>query len=82
MRHGLKWVKRLDYHFLVWHITATCYVLTRKFYIRRNNNKVDSIETGPIVIAYLPPLSDFKKCMYTTFLKLMMMKFYPHYLIY
>ena len=27
------------------------YILSRKFYIRRNNNKVDSIETGRIVIA-------------------------------
>ena len=27
----------------------------RKFYIRRNNNKVDSIETGRIVIAHLLP---------------------------
>ena len=27
----------------------------RKFYIRRNKNKVDSIETGPIVIAHLLP---------------------------
>ena len=26
---------------------------SRKFYIRRNNNKVDSIETGRIVIAHL-----------------------------
>ena len=27
----------------------------RKFYIRRNKNKVDSIETGPIIIAHLLP---------------------------
>ena len=27
----------------------------RKLSIRRNNNKVDSIETGPIVIAHLLP---------------------------
>ena len=27
----------------------------RKFYIRRNNNKADSIETGRIVIAHLLP---------------------------
>ena len=27
----------------------------RKFYIRRNNNKVDSIETGRIVIVHLLP---------------------------
>ena len=30
-------------------------VATRKFYIRRNNNKVDSIETGRMVIAHLLP---------------------------
>ena len=28
---------------------------TRTFYIGRNNKKVDSIETGPIVIAHLLP---------------------------
>ena len=27
----------------------------RKFYIRRNNNKIDSTETGRIVIAHLLP---------------------------
>ena len=31
------------------------YVHVRKFYIRRNNNKADSIETGRIVIAHLLP---------------------------
>ena len=31
---------------------------TRKFYSWRNNNKVDSIETGRIIIAHLLPLSD------------------------
>ena len=30
-------------------------VSPRKFYIRRNNNKVDSKETGRIVIAHLIP---------------------------
>ena len=30
-------------------------VSPRKFYIRRNNNKVDSKETGRIVIAHLLP---------------------------
>ena len=30
-------------------------VNTRKFYIRRNSNKVDSIETGRIAIAHLLP---------------------------
>ena len=30
-------------------------VLSRKFYITRNNNKVDSTETGRIVIAHLLP---------------------------
>ena len=30
-------------------------VYARKFYIRRNNNKADSIETGRIVITHLLP---------------------------
>ena len=30
-------------------------VTARKFYIRRNNKKVDSIEIGRIVIAHLLP---------------------------
>ena len=28
---------------------------SRKLYIKRNNNKVDSIETGWVVISHLPP---------------------------
>ena len=39
---------------------------TRKFYIRRNKNKVDSIETGRTVIVDLLPWSDLKKCMHGT----------------
>lgn len=35
-------------------------VLTRKLYVRTNNRKVDSIEIGRIVIAYLLPSSDQK----------------------
>ena len=42
------------------------YLWARKFYIRRNNNKVDSIETGHILIADLLPRSDLEKYMYTT----------------
>ena len=56
--------------------------LTRKSDIRRNNNKADSIETGDIVIAHLLPWSDLQKCMYGTFLYVMIIKFYHHYLIY
>ena len=41
-------------------------VLAMKFYIRKNNKKADSIETGRIVIALLRPSSDLEKCMYTT----------------
>ena len=41
---------------------------SRKFYTRRNNNKVDAIETGCIVIALLLPWSDLEKCMYCAFL--------------
>ena len=35
-------------------------VLARKFYIRKNNKKADSIETGRIVIALLRPSSDLR----------------------
>ena len=48
----------------------------RKFYIRRNNNKVDTIETGRIVIAYLLP------CMCTTFFLINDDKILRYYLIY
>ena len=44
-------------------------VWPKKFYIRRNNIKANSIEAGRIVIAHLLPLSDVEKsekCMYTT----------------
>ena len=37
-----------------------------KFYVRRNNGKVDSIETGRVVIAHLIPWSDLEKYMYIT----------------
>ena len=37
------------------------YLLSRKFCIRGHNNKVDSIETGCIVIAHLLPLKGFRK---------------------
>ena len=57
-------------------------VLPRKFYTRRNNNKVNSIETECIVIADLLPLSDLEKCMCNTLFQLMIIKFYCHYLIY
>ena len=35
--------------------TYSLVIGSRKFYIRRNDNKVDSIETGRIVIAHLLP---------------------------
>ena len=57
-------------------------LLSRKFCLRRNNNKGNSVETGRIVIAHLIPFSDLEKCMYTTLFQLMMIKFYRHYLIY
>ena len=41
-------------------------VSPRKFYRRSNNNKVDSIETGCIVIADLLPWSDLEKNMHIT----------------
>ena len=55
---------------------------SRRFCMKRNNNKVVSIKTGPIVIAYLLPGSDLEKHMYGTLCELMMIKFYRHYLIY
>ena len=42
------------------------YMVSMKFYIRRNNKKVDFIEPGPIVIAHFLPWSDLEKCMYVT----------------
>ena len=36
-------------------LCVICFIETRKFYVRRKNNKVDSIETGRIVIAHLLP---------------------------
>ena len=54
----------------------------RKFFIRKNNNKVNSIETERIVIANLLPWSGLKKCMYVTLYQLMMIKIYCYYLIY
>ena len=44
----------------------TTLLKTRRFYIRRNNNKVDSIETGNIVLAYLLLLTAYAKRMYDT----------------
>ena len=41
-------------------------VHSRKFYIKKNNNKADSIETGRIAIAHLRLRSDLEKGMYTT----------------
>ena len=35
-----------------------------EFYIRRNNNKVDSVEIGHIFISDLFPWSDLEKCIY------------------
>ena len=46
------------------------------------NNKVDSVNTGRVVIVDLLPWSDLEKCMYTTLFGLMIMKSYHHYLIY
>ena len=63
-------------------LTIGAYLVARKFYIRRNNSNVDSIETGRIVIADLLPWSDLEKCMYITLFSLMMIKCYRHSLIY
>ena len=39
----------------------TLYTLSRKFYIRRSNDKVDSLKTGSIVVADLLPWSDLER---------------------
>ena len=62
--------------------TILAYLIARKFYIRSNNNKVDSIETGHMVIAYLLPRSDSEKCMHITLFQFIMIKVYRHYLIF
>ena len=59
----------------------TC-LIPKKVYVRRSNNKVDSTETGRIVIAPSLPWSDLEKCIYITLFWLMMIKFYLHNLIY
>ena len=43
------------------------FIFPRKFYIRRNNNKIDSIETGRIVIAHLLPWNGLEKRINNTF---------------
>ena len=53
-----------------------------KFCIRRNNNKVDSIETGRIAIAHLFLWNDQENCMYSTLFQLLMIKCYRHHFIY
>ena len=63
-------------------VNHTSCIIPRKFYIRKNNNKINSIEIGRIVIADLLPLSNLEKCMYTTLFQLMMIKCLGHYLIY
>ena len=60
----------LSISFLEWKkvvfLISDRFIRSRKFYVRRNNNKVDSIETRRIVIAHLLPWSDLEKSMYTT----------------
>ena len=43
------------FEFLWVELAQTVELKSRKFYIRRNNSKVDSIETGRIVTAHLFP---------------------------
>ena len=51
-------VKKVSYHFshiLFTEIHISVIMRTGKFYVRRNNKSVDSIETRPIIIAdFLP----------------------------
>ena len=48
-------------------ITLSHMVKARKFYIRRNNNKFSSFETGRIVIAHFFLWSGLEKWIYSTF---------------
>ena len=64
----------------MWHILFHFYILSRKFYIRRNNN-IDSTEVGHIVITHLLPWNDQGNCSYITIFQLRTMKYYHHYLI-
>ena len=56
-------------------------VKTRNFYLRRNNDKVDFIETERIGIAHLLPWSQQENC-YNTLFQLLRIKLYRHCLIY
>ena len=40
---------------------------SRKFYMRRNSNKIDSIEIGRMVIAHLLPRSNQENYLYIRF---------------
>ena len=53
------------------------YILSRKFYARRNNSKGYSTKIG----AYLLPWSDQKNCLCTVFFKLLPIKLYRRSLI-
>ena len=63
-------------------VNHTSCIIPRKFYTKKNNNKINSIEIGRIVIADLLPLSNLEKYMYTTLFQLKMIKCLGHYLIY
>ena len=41
--------------------------IQRKFYIRKNNNKVDPVDTRRIITAHLIPWSNQENCMRTAF---------------
>ena len=56
--------------------------ISKKFDIRTNSNKVDSIKTEHIAIAHLLSWNDQENYLYITLFQLQMTKFYCHYLIY
>ena len=58
------------------------FIQSRKFYVRRNNNKADSVETRRIVIAPFAPLNSFRKLHVHHAFLINDNKFYRHYLIY
>ena len=63
----INWLSLRRSHYLVFWNVAVSTLRSRNFYIRRNKRKVDSFETGRIVIVHLLPWSDLEKRMWETF---------------
>ena len=53
--------------------------LTKKLYLRKYKNKIDSIETGHIISSSFLSLKWSRELHFTTFLQLLMINFYHYY---